>query len=100
RVSSLACIFGLAAQWASVRQIAPDVFPRIAEYEIAFKHTTHHKKSVVELADAGTPYPGCFDGRLVDLAMSRDYPQELAQIPDDQVWILPAGAYKHCSGPA
>jgi 3'-phosphoadenosine 5'-phosphosulfate sulfotransferase (PAPS reductase)/FAD synthetase len=99
RVSCLACIFGLADQWASVRQIAPDVFQSIADYEIAFKHTIHHRRSVVELADAGTPYPGCFDECLVELAISRDYPQKLALVPDDQVWMLPAGAYKHCCGP-
>ena len=30
RVSCLACIFGMADQWASVRAIAPDLFDRIA----------------------------------------------------------------------
>src|SRR5439155_504459 len=92
RVSCLACIFGLADQWASVRQIAPDVFDRIAAYEIAFRHTIHHRKSVVELADAGTPYPGCFDEPLVALALGNDYPRELALVPDGQEWLLPVGA--------
>jgi hypothetical protein len=99
RVSCLACIFGLADQWASVRLIAPAVFQRIAAYEIAFKHTIHHKKSVVELADAGRPYPGCFDEHLVALAMGRDYPQELARVPAGQEWLLPTGAFKQCGGP-
>src|SRR5262245_29094956 len=33
RVSCLACIFGQADQWVSVRPIAPDLFNGIAQYE-------------------------------------------------------------------
>src|SRR5262245_37795968 len=67
RVSCLACIFGQADQWASVRLIAPDVFSRIATYERDFGRTIHKGKSVVDLADRGTPYPECFNRELVVL---------------------------------
>ena len=97
RVSCLACIFGLADQWASVRLMAPDVFNRIAQYERDFGKTIRQGKSVVQLADSGTPYPSCYNQELVELAMSRNYPTTLA-LTDN--WTLPAGAFKHCGGPS
>ena len=97
RVSCLACIFGLADQWASVRLIAPALFKRIAEHEREFGKTIHKGKSVVDLADRGTPYPECNNPELVALAMGRDYPAHLA-LTDN--WTLPSGAFKHCGGPS
>ncbi len=97
RVSCLACIFGQADQWASVRLIAPDVFARIAQYERDFGKTIHKGKSVVDLADRGTPYPQCCDRELVALAMDRNYPPHLALSGN---WTLPPGAFKHCGGPS
>src|SRR5262249_58468063 len=90
RVSCLACIFGLPDQWASVRLIAPDLFARIAQYERDFGRTVHRGRSVVDLADRGTPYPDCCNHELVALAMSRAYPAHLA-LTDH--WTLPAGAF-------
>ena len=97
RVSCLACIFGQADQWASVRLIAPDLFDRIARYERDFGKTIHKGKSVVDLADKGTAYPECYDRELVALAMGRDYPAHLALTGD---WKLPPGAFKRCGGPS
>jgi 3'-phosphoadenosine 5'-phosphosulfate sulfotransferase (PAPS reductase)/FAD synthetase len=96
RVSCLACIFGLADQWASVRAIAPAFFDRIACYEMEFGKTIHQGKTVTQLADKGTPYPACKDAALVALAMGQTYPVE-AILTD--AWELPAGAFKHCGGP-
>jgi 3'-phosphoadenosine 5'-phosphosulfate sulfotransferase (PAPS reductase)/FAD synthetase len=97
RVSCLACIFGKAHQWASLRLIAPNLFARIAHYERAFGKTIHQGKSVVDLANKGTPYPECFNSELVALAMDRDYPAHLA-LTDN--WNLPPGAFRHCGGPS
>jgi hypothetical protein len=97
RVSCLACIFGQADQWASVRLIAPDLFNRIAQYERAFGKTIHQGKSVVDLADRGTPYSQCYHRELVALAMGRDYPADLALTGN---WTLPPGAFRHCGGPS
>ncbi len=97
RVSCLACIFGLPDQWASVRAIAPALFEQIAAYEREFGKTIHQGKSVVQLADKGTPYPQCNDAELVALAMGRDYPEHLATTDS---WTLPYGAFKHCGGPS
>jgi hypothetical protein len=71
-----------------VRQIAPDVFSRIAAYEREFGKTIHRGKSVVDLADKGTPYPECFNEELAGLARSRDDPLHLA-LTDN--WTLPPG---------
>jgi hypothetical protein len=97
RVSCLACIFGQADQWASVRLIAPDLFHQIARYEVEFGKTVHRGRSVVQLADQGMPYPECNDPELVALATGRTYPPHLA-LTDS--WTLPAGAFKHCGGPS
>ena len=97
RVSCLACIFGQTDQWASVRLIAPDLFARIAQYERDFGKTIHKGKSVVDLADKGTPYPQCRNEALVNLAMHREYPAD-AILTD--AWALPPGAFRHCGGPS
>jgi hypothetical protein len=78
RVSCLACVFGLADQWASVRLVAPDLFYRIARYEVAFGKTIHRGRSVVQRADQGTPYPECDNRGLVALALGRSNPPHLA----------------------
>ena len=69
---------------------------QIARYEQEFGKTIHQGKSVVDLADKGTPYPECSNQELVGLAMSRHYPPHLA-LSDN--WTLPPGAFKHCGGP-
>jgi len=94
RLSCLSCIFGSPNQWASVRQIAPDWFERIAQYEEQFNHTIHRTKNVRQLADAGTPYPTCLDPDLVRLAMSRTYTGPITGFE------LPAGAYGENVGPS
>ena len=99
RVSCLACIFGLADQWASVRLIAPNTFIRIAQYERDFGKTIHQGKTVVQLADRGTPYPDCYNHDLVALAMSKSYPRDKIIVPPGQDWKMPVGAFRHCGGP-
>jgi hypothetical protein len=97
RVSCLACIFGQADQWGSVRLIAPDLFARIAQYERVFGKTIHQGKSVVDLANRGTPYPACYNPELVALAMGRAYPLDAILT---SAWTMPAGAFRHCGGPS
>lgn len=97
RVSCLACIFGLADQWASIRMIAPDRFFEIEQYERDFGKTIHQGKTVRQLADAGTPYRECSNSVLVDQAMGRA-PLGPIEVAWDQ-WTLPPGAYRHCGGP-
>jgi 3'-phosphoadenosine 5'-phosphosulfate sulfotransferase (PAPS reductase)/FAD synthetase len=56
RVSCARCIFGSPAQWASARVVDPDAFELVAAYERRFGVTIHRHLTVVQQADAGTPY--------------------------------------------
>jgi hypothetical protein len=56
----------------------------------------HRGKSVVDLADKGTPYAEGYNRELMALAMGRDYPAHLA-LTDE--WTLLTGAFRHCAGP-
>ena len=100
RVSCMACIFGMADQWASVRQVAPAKFARILEYERRFGISIKKGRTLEDQADAGSPYPECYDDDLVALAMGHQYPENLAFVSDGQEWQLPAGAYRRGGGPA
>ncbi len=96
RVSCLACVFGMADQWASVRAVAPDLFDRIAGYERDFGCTIKRGRSVVDQADAGKAFGQCGDRELVALALGRSYPQEFITL---DLWKPPPGAFRHCGGP-
>jgi 3'-phosphoadenosine 5'-phosphosulfate sulfotransferase (PAPS reductase)/FAD synthetase len=98
RLSCLACIFGNESQWASIRLIDPDRFNRIAELEREFGLTIRRGKSVVEMADAGTPYAAASDSALVAAALSRHYTLPV-RVENESDWTLPAGAYGHSGGP-
>lgn len=93
RVSCSRCIFGSADQWASVRVIAPVAFQQIANYEREFKVTIHRKHTVVERADAGTPY--AMDPKWISIARSTTF--DLPVFVDN--WTLPPGAYGDGCGP-
>lgn len=99
RVSCLACIFGGADQWASVRAIAPDRFAMIAAYEKEFSCTIKKGVTIEQLADRGTPYPKCEDAALVKLAMGEDYPADQVLVPEEE-WRFPAGAFRRGGGPS
>jgi len=93
RLSCRLCLFGSKNQWASARKVAPEQFNRVANYEREFGITIHRKKSVVEQADAGTPYP--LDPKWVEAANKKTW--ELPIFVDS--WALPAGAYGEAAGP-
>lgn len=94
RVSCRTCVFGSKDQWASAREIAPEQFYRIADYEREFKVTIHRKETVVERADAGTPYE--MDPFWVEIANSREF---MAPVFIDP-WVLPKGAFGESCGPS
>jgi hypothetical protein len=99
RLSCLACIFGHPNQWASVRDISPKLFQKIADYEKEFDCTIDNKRSVVEMADKGTSYLKNADPKTVALAMQKYYPvNQVLCLSED--WELPAGAFSKCGGPS
>lgn len=93
RCSCRPCIFGNKHQWATVRAIAPEQFAQVSAYEKTFTVTIHRTKSVIELAEAGTPYK--FDPKWVELANSREFNHPVFMDP----WVLPQGAYGEGCGP-
>lgn len=93
RASCMFCIFGSKHQWATLRDIAPDGFRRIADYEREFGVTIHRKLSVDEQADLGVSYKP--DPFWVQVAMSREY--KLPIFVDQ--WTLPPGAFGEGGGP-
>lgn len=93
RVSCQFCIYSSPNQWATNRKIAPCRFNKIAGMEREFGITIHRKKSVIELADAGTPYE--MEPLWLDLALSPNF-----YIPIiTSNWKLPKGAYGESCGP-
>jgi len=94
RLSCMACIFGNANQWASVRDIDPRRFNTIAKYEKEFGCTINRKKNLEELVQAGKPYENMniFDVRL---GLSTKYTENILL----RKWELPQGAFGDSTGP-
>ena len=93
RASCRFCVFSDKHAWATGRAIAPDGFNKVANYEREFNVTIHRSLSVIELADAGTPF--VHDPKWSIAANSRTFDLPVFV----QNWTLPAGAFKHASGP-
>lgn len=93
RASCMLCIFGSPQQWATIRDIAPSHFQRVADYEREFGVTIHRTRSVVEQADRG--YSLSPDPFWRAVAMSTEYTVPIFMDP----WVLPAGAYGDSCGP-
>lgn len=104
RVSCLSCIFGSNDQWHTVRQISPQTFNMILEYEKTFgdfhglgrPKTIHRTMTVEERADKGTSLiPETVGQEMVNAAMSAKYHGSIFL----EEWKTPAGAYKETGGP-
>lgn len=95
RVSCAACIFGSPAQWASLRAVNPKQFAAVAAHEAAFGKTIKRRLSVVQTADAGTPY--VMDPRDVAAALSESFDEHV--FLTGSTWRLPAGAFGESCGP-
>lgn len=93
RTSCARCIFGSKNQWATLRDIDPDGFKRIADYESEFGKTIHRSLSVNEQADQGTCYPDAH--QWAPIALSKEYRLPIFMDP----WVLPAGAFGESCGP-
>lgn len=94
RLSCMACIFGNKNQWASVREIDPTRFSKIAQYEKQFKCTIHRNKSVIDLVQEGKPYANM---NILDImqGMSTTYRENIFV----NKWKLPQGAFGDSTGP-
>lgn len=98
RLSCLACIFGSADQWATVRWLAPDLFARIAAYEGRFGCTIQRGRTVTAMADCGRPFAAALaQPDLARRAMQAGWDGPALVRPD--LWTLPAGATDDATGP-
>lgn len=98
RLSCMACIFGSAAQWATIRAVFPERFERVAEREQAFGCTIKRGVTIRDLADLGTPYAAALDRPdLCRQAASKTWTQPI--LLSRREWRLPAGAFGECAGP-
>ena len=99
RLSCIACIFGNADQWASLRYIAPAWFDTIAGHESRFDRTIHRSMSVHARADRGRPYLAAVaQPALARAALSHSWTDPVRVSPRD--WQLPAGAFGNSIGPS
>ncbi len=96
RVSCATCIFMSEDQAATIYAHAPQRIQRLNTYEIEFGCTIQRKQSVLERAQAGTPYAAATPERMARcMAKTFDEPIILAE----GEWKLPAGAYGESTGP-
>ena len=87
RVSCAPCIFGSPDQWASLRAVNPAQFTAVADHERRFGKTIDRHRTVHEMADKGTPFPGMAP-RHLRAALSRAFAEPVFLDP----WTLPRGA--------
>jgi len=117
RVSCLPCIFGDPHQWATIREVAPQLFARLARLEdkfyVAARTVANHPfahdpnyngwlrrgESLPETAARGTSYIQAGMEPMLKLAFAEHLPRGYARVRDDETWELPPGAYKHSGGP-
>jgi 3'-phosphoadenosine 5'-phosphosulfate sulfotransferase (PAPS reductase)/FAD synthetase len=98
RVSCMKCIFGDKDQWATVRELDPEGFASVANYEADFGITIRRDMSIIEAANRGTPYEMQEPWRSHAMTPpDRVYKGPIHINPAD--WQLPSGAYKKDGGP-
>jgi 3'-phosphoadenosine 5'-phosphosulfate sulfotransferase (PAPS reductase)/FAD synthetase len=106
RLSCMACIFGDPDQWASVREVDPKLFRKIARLEDEFGHTIRHDVGIAGFVQKRTPkHPTGGHSfvpeesvSLVHRALSEGpWSGRVVVRPSD--WRLPAGAFKKGGGP-
>lgn len=93
RKSCMLCIFGDANQWATTRQIAPQRFKRVADYEKEFGKTIDRSLTVIQQADRGTPYT--YTAEQQRRVLSTVF--HASEVFVDH-WQMPSGAFTHCGG--
>jgi 3'-phosphoadenosine 5'-phosphosulfate sulfotransferase (PAPS reductase)/FAD synthetase len=102
RVSCLPCIFGNEDQWATILEIAPAMFRKIAKYEKEFGANIDRgeKLPITERAQIGESYTvkGGEDAEAHAYVGMQDKFLLNIAIPKG-TWELPRGAYGHSGGP-
>lgn len=95
RCSCKFCIFGSADQFASAGCISPPIMQKIIDYERQFGCSIKRNCYLPELIAKGEIYQ-FITKELMESATGYEYTQPVI-IPENEEWILPAGAYKQQS---
>jgi 3'-phosphoadenosine 5'-phosphosulfate sulfotransferase (PAPS reductase)/FAD synthetase len=92
RVSCRTCIFASNNQWATIQRDFPDAFAEIVRLEEELQHTIDSKRSVLEMANLGTPYPLNLKAVIAANSLNWNEPVFLEN------WELPSGALGEQNG--
>ncbi len=98
RCSCKFCIFSNKHQMASAARVSPEQMDILIAYEEQFHYTMKRDTDLCSLIESGTPYPSITQ-ELINLATSHYYSSTIL-IPEEELWILPAGAYGEGCGPS
>ncbi len=98
RCSCKFCIFGNANQFASAACISRIKTEKLINLEKEFGHTLKRDTDLAALISKGAPY-AAITKEMSEAATSLKYNQKII-IPDNEQWILPAGAFTRCGGPS
>jgi len=96
RCSCMFCIFGSKNQIATAKNISPDQFTEIAEYEELFEVTIKRGQNIKDYAAEGEVYPAASNQLKRITAMSKEFTEPI--ILDN--WRLPPGAFGESCGPS
>ena len=91
RCSCKFCILGNRNQFASAARISPALTREIISLEGQFGCTIKRSCDLGDFIASGTPYPHITD-ELMALSTNYDYDRPII-LPEDEPWLLPAGAY-------
>ncbi|NDV80288.1 phosphoadenosine phosphosulfate reductase family protein, partial [Dysgonomonas sp. 511] len=91
RCSCKFCVFGNRNQFASAAYISPDLTNEIIRLEKEFGCTINRKCDLGKLIGTGIIYEGVTK-KLKELATSYEYNLPIF-IPENEPWLLPAGAF-------
>lgn len=114
RAGSTRRCLGSPSQWATIREVFPEHFERVAQREAETGLTIRKNASIRQLADLGTPYPAALSTAgvvLAQLAQRTEWTErDLAILPGSSGvnidrplqttrWVLPPGAFGENAGP-
>ena len=97
RCSCKFCVFGNCHQFASAACVSKMQFETLIRFEKDFGYTMKRDTDLESLIRKGKPYES-ITREMAQLATAYEYNSSVL-IPDNEVWQLPAGAFRKCGGP-
>lgn len=98
RCSCKFCVFGNCHQFASAACVSKMQFETLIRFEKDFGYTMKRDTDLVTLIRKGMPYES-ITRELAKLATSYEYNSSVL-VPKNEMWQLPAGAFRKCGGPS